>query len=426
MDSLEAAMGKFKLTDEEDVLDMDEIPSDDMQVQIELCLVGKLFTNSAFNAEAMKTVLRAAWKPQKNMLIRELGKNLFIFQFFSGSDRRHVLEGGPWAFDGHLLLIRSLEGDEQPENIEFTYADFWVRIYNVPMEKRNKEGATWLGRSIGAFLEMDESDLSGWTKSLRIWVRLNITKPLCRASPMKGRARQISKEREEENKLIQELRESSKAKRRLSYEVSSSQYKKSGGLKGGKIGVRWEGVGVEDGVGIGGKGKEVGCTGGSFKGYDFTWWNGRQGGEDVKERLDRFLVDSKCLTNDGGEGNALKQLEEFKQKLEEWSAKHFGSVKEEIRKATEGLRMVRDGESRKKWMKKIRDWRHKEEVMWWQRSIMEFMKYGDQNSRWFHEKASQRRRNNHINGVRNEDGDWMEDENDGHVILGECWSMWNI
>lgn len=50
--------------------------------------------------------------------------------------------------------------------------------------------------------------------------------------------------------------------------------------------------------------------------------------------------------------------------------------------------------------------------MRWQRSRVDFFKYGDQNSRWFHEKASQRRRMNHSSRLKNDYGDWMEEEND--------------
>ncbi|KAL2892709.1 Chaperone SurA [Bienertia sinuspersici] len=283
MDSLEIAMSKFKLTEEEEeVLDMEEVQSEDMQPQIELCLVGKLVTISIFNVEAMKSVMKNAWKPQeKNFMVREMGKNLFIFHFFAAADRKQVLDSGPWAFDDHLMVLRPMEGDEQPENLEFSYADFWVRVYNMPMEKRSKEGAMWLGGSLGALLEYDDSDLSGWTKSMRIRVRINIHKPLGRgkkvvikgecegfdkelaesdypygpwllASPLKRRVRVNTKEREEENRMITELKETLKTKRRLSFvEDDNMQGEKGNVGKGNEGGICHVNGGKKEGMNVG-------------------------------------------------------------------------------------------------------------------------------------------------------------------------------
>lgn len=69
----------------------------------------------------------------------------------------------------------------------------------------------WLGQSLGTFIEFDDS---GW--------RL-------RASPVKGKVRMNSKEREEENKLILDPRENSKAKRRLNCESHGELLLDSGG-----------------------------------------------------------------------------------------------------------------------------------------------------------------------------------------------------
>ncbi|KAJ8441641.1 hypothetical protein Cgig2_019775 [Carnegiea gigantea] len=41
-------------------------------------------------------------------------------------DKDYVLEEGPWAFDGHVLLLKELDIHEQPSKIEFTSARFWA------------------------------------------------------------------------------------------------------------------------------------------------------------------------------------------------------------------------------------------------------------------------------------------------------------
>lgn len=46
----------------------------------------------------------------------------------------------------------------------------------------------------------------------------------------------------------------------------------------------------------------------------------------------------------------------------------------------------------------------KEAKMWAQRSLVLWLKDGDKNTRFFHSKASQWRRNNYINGLFDDSG----------------------
>ena len=65
-------------------------------------------------------------------------------------------------------------------------------------------------------------------------------------------------------------------------------------------------------------------------------------------------------------------------------------------------------------MKKLRDdisvLKVREETMWKQRAHLEWLKRGDQNTRYFHCKANQRNKSNYIIGLEDEVGNWSEDE----------------
>ncbi|KAJ8430797.1 hypothetical protein Cgig2_003239 [Carnegiea gigantea] len=132
---------------------MDELPSEDMDSKIALCLVGKPVTTNNFNPDAMKNVLKGAWKPQKGVVIRDIGIC-------------------PWALDWHLLLLKEIKADEQHEEVQFNTIDIWVRMCKLPAEKRSKLCGIWLANKVGEFLEFDDFDISSLTKALRARKRL--------------------------------------------------------------------------------------------------------------------------------------------------------------------------------------------------------------------------------------------------------------
>ncbi|KAJ8424159.1 hypothetical protein Cgig2_010903 [Carnegiea gigantea] len=111
-----------------------------VKAQVSLSLIGKLYTSNSFNFEALKQTIQNIWKPSQGLLIIDLDHNLFAFQSFSARDRDYTLEEGPWAFNEHVLLLKELDINEQPSNIEFTIARFWVNLRPL-MSMRNLKAA---------------------------------------------------------------------------------------------------------------------------------------------------------------------------------------------------------------------------------------------------------------------------------------------
>ena len=99
---IEEARKRSSLTAEEDaVVEYEDKTVGRRSEQIALWLWGKLHTEG--NANDMKIVFENVWKPSRGVVIRDLDKNQFAFQFFSLAGRDYVLNEGPWAFDGNIL-----------------------------------------------------------------------------------------------------------------------------------------------------------------------------------------------------------------------------------------------------------------------------------------------------------------------------------
>lgn len=71
-----------------------------------------LWTVKSFSVEAMKRTLTAIWRLQDNLVINSVDTNLFVFQFFKEEDKKRMIDGSSWFFDGKLLVLKEIKGGE--------------------------------------------------------------------------------------------------------------------------------------------------------------------------------------------------------------------------------------------------------------------------------------------------------------------------
>jgi hypothetical protein len=102
--------------------------------------------------------------------------------------------------------------------------------------------------------------------------------------------------------------------------------------------------------------------------------------------------------------------------LQTWSKRTIGSVPrklERLRKRLQIVSMYQDGYSlseKKIITKEMNELLAKEEVMWKQRSRVDWLKSGDQNTSYFHRKASWRSKKNNITKLATDDGSVIMDD----------------
>jgi hypothetical protein len=114
-------------------------------------------------------------------------------------------------------------------------------------------------------------------------------------------------------------------------------------------------------------------------------------------------------------GDICSSLRTVMGSLYDWRKQHFKPVSREIDrkgKKLEALLMLSDEESvraRQQLQRDMDELLYREELMWLQRSRVAWLREGDRNTRYFHRKASWRRKKNRILKLRREDGSWAED-----------------
>ncbi|XP_075649758.1 uncharacterized protein LOC142620243 [Castanea sativa] len=114
----------------------------------------------------------------------------------------------------------------------------------------------------------------------------------------------------------------------------------------------------------------------------------------------------------------LKKIDRCGFELTRWSKKNFGCVRKELEGKRKLLAKVEKQAARtgdtgrlRQLESEINALMDKEAKMWKQRSRVAWLKDGDKNTRFFHTKATQRRRRNYIKGIFDETGKWCTQQN---------------
>ncbi|KAJ8430353.1 hypothetical protein Cgig2_020423 [Carnegiea gigantea] len=109
-----------------------------------------------------------------------------------------------------------------------------------------------------------------------------------------------------------------------------------------------------------------------------------------------------------------------------WSSNTFGNIQVDIKKLQNKLKSTTEAGARRSIFEEISKWPKKEEVLWWQRSRKDFLKLGDRNSSWFHQRANVRPSVNHIAELKDDNGNIcteLSDLDSGELTMKSAYHL---
>ncbi|CAK9147551.1 unnamed protein product [Ilex paraguariensis] len=143
--------------------------------------------------------------------------------------------------------------------------------------------------------------------------------------------------------------------------------------------------------------------------FEAYWIDEQQCGEVIR--------DSWSVDVNGSTMYRLKQrLRNCTTELKRWSLTHFKNNRKQIENLKDRLVEIQNGhvhntaQNEAKEIKAEVDkiWK-REEMYWCQRSRLNWLKYGDRNTKFFHTTTSQRRQRNKIIMLKDREGGWVTD-----------------
>lgn len=145
-------------------------------------LVGKLLADKPFNRDAFKRTMATLWRPRARVSIVEIDHGLFSFSFPSMEERSRVLAGGPWLFDGFLLVLAAADGIVNPYKLPLVAQEFWIQAKGLPLAFMTRKMGSIIGNALGTHVVTDQSKKGELVGSyLRIRASIDISKPLRRS-----------------------------------------------------------------------------------------------------------------------------------------------------------------------------------------------------------------------------------------------------
>ncbi|CAL1398313.1 unnamed protein product [Linum trigynum] len=180
--------------DEEALICIDEsVTSEGVEEAIkELGVAGKVVSGRFPSEKILKRILSEAWKLRREFDVQVTKSNILRIQLYCYEDKNKILYGGPWHLERQLLIFKEIPPDLDLERIDFSTADFWIRIRKLPLKLRNDQMAKRIGNMFGALIRWDELHSSVSSDYMRIRVSLSITKPLRRVVKLQGAEGQAS------------------------------------------------------------------------------------------------------------------------------------------------------------------------------------------------------------------------------------------
>ena len=90
-------------------------------------------TKRALNTESIVRTFNTIWMPKNGFKVCNVGNHDVLFIFDSEEEIEKILEGEPWSFNKHLVMIQRYDHTILVRDLVFDRVSLWVQVHDIPI-----------------------------------------------------------------------------------------------------------------------------------------------------------------------------------------------------------------------------------------------------------------------------------------------------
>ena len=99
--------------------------------------------------EVIAKTFTPLWRARDGFKMNSFGDHKVLFTFEKKDDVERILEGEPWSFDKHLVVMSRYENGSPLQDIRFEKTKLRVQIHGLPIKYMTIEVAKKIGSVLG-------------------------------------------------------------------------------------------------------------------------------------------------------------------------------------------------------------------------------------------------------------------------------------
>ncbi|KAI7983960.1 hypothetical protein LOK49_LG15G00962 [Camellia lanceoleosa] len=129
------------------------------QHELARCLIGYVADVRRFGSYLMQMHVNDLWHLEGSVPVYGRSKNHYVFLFERVGDMHRIVDNGPYAIQGALLIVDYWKPDLVLDRLIFDKMLVWVQLYGLPLECFTEEAGVRLGRAVGEVVKVDTNSL---------------------------------------------------------------------------------------------------------------------------------------------------------------------------------------------------------------------------------------------------------------------------
>lgn len=106
-----------------------------------ITIAAKFLTKRSLNTEAVIRTFNPIWRSKNGFKVRNVGNHTMLFIFDNEEEVEKILEGEPWSFDKHLVMIKRYDYSIPVQDLVFEHVTMWVQVHDIPTKYLSREVA---------------------------------------------------------------------------------------------------------------------------------------------------------------------------------------------------------------------------------------------------------------------------------------------